>query len=292
MGSGDQDPQEYARGTRWYPQTRPQRSPDVIRRSRVSAAPGALALMPNSRQSSSGYVRRRSGCESRSASRRGGRRWRRRTLDGRSRVSGQRDSRRCSRNRVRQTMSKTIHGRDFISQEELRLSWPVTLKKQLLDDCDQIAAKKERCPPRFSALAPQWGYTHGPSSLQLVALPRTPCVSQILENYVKQSTNKKSSMVSKYAPPLTRRLIVLARRYCGVNSVCVRVCVGALVWVCACNFVRVRVHQYACACVRVCDCARACLRLRACRACSARAIPRSPARLSQRQAASGADGRR
>ena len=39
VGSGDQDPQEYARGTRWYPQTRPQRSPDVIRRSRVSACP-------------------------------------------------------------------------------------------------------------------------------------------------------------------------------------------------------------------------------------------------------------
>lgn len=39
MGSGDQDPQEYARGTRWYPQTRPQRSPDVIRRSGVSACP-------------------------------------------------------------------------------------------------------------------------------------------------------------------------------------------------------------------------------------------------------------
>lgn len=39
VGSGDQDPQEYARGTRWYPQTRPQRSPDVIRRSGVSACP-------------------------------------------------------------------------------------------------------------------------------------------------------------------------------------------------------------------------------------------------------------
>jgi hypothetical protein len=48
-------------------------------------------------------------------------------------------------------MSKMIHGRDFISQEELRLSWPVTLKKQLLDDCDQIAAKKERPSPFLGA---------------------------------------------------------------------------------------------------------------------------------------------
>jgi hypothetical protein len=162
---------------------------------------------------------------------------------------------------------------DFIvamSQEELRLSWPITLKKQLLDDCDQINAKKERRPRfPFSFLAPPCVvctvvrrlFTDS-SLLQLVTLPRTPCVSQILDNYVKQASNKKSSMVSKYV--LLHRLALHVAAKVVRRHGCVCVPYG----------VRLSIRPYAYgmrACIRLCGRAAACVRGAVCmHACGVR----------------------